>query len=84
MNCGAGVAAEERPSFEAVDPVSIMHAAADVVDAMAAAAGASGWLCVPSYVVIRIEVSSAHLCTCSVMHAWKTVKAEHVEAEWKD
>jgi hypothetical protein len=41
-----------------------MDAAAEVVDAIAAAAGGSGWLCVPSYVVIRIDMSSAHRCTC--------------------
>jgi hypothetical protein len=45
-------------------PASSIDAAAEVVDAMAAAAGGSGWLCAPSYVVIRIDMSSAHRCTC--------------------
>lgn len=47
-----------------VEPATSMLAAAEVVDAIAAAAGARGWLCVPSYVVMRMEMSSAHLCTC--------------------
>lgn len=40
-------------------------AAAEVVDAMAVAPTGSGWLCVPSYVVTRIDMSSRHLCTCT-------------------
>ena len=38
-----------------------MLAAAEVVDAIAEAASESGWLCAPSYVVINIDASSAHL-----------------------
>lgn len=52
------------PSALGIDPESSIDAAADVVDAMATAAGGSGWLCWPSYVVINIVRSSAHLCTC--------------------
>lgn len=52
------------PSALGMEPESNMFAAADVVDAIAMAAGGNGWLCVPSYVVIKIDLSSAHLCTC--------------------
>jgi hypothetical protein len=52
------------PWDEDEEPARSMDAAAEVVDAIAAAAGGSGWLCVPSYVVIRIDMSSAHRCTC--------------------
>lgn len=52
------------PSPLGIDPESSIDAAADVVDAIAMAAGGSGWLCCPSYVVISIVRSSAHLCTC--------------------
>lgn len=52
------------PSALGMEPESSMEAAADVVDAIAIAAGGSGWLCVPSYVVIRMVRSSAHRCTC--------------------
>lgn len=52
------------PSALGMEPDSSMDAAADVVDAIAIAAGGSGWLCVPSYVVIRMDRSSAHRCTC--------------------
>jgi hypothetical protein len=54
----------EAEAAEVVEPEVSMAAAAEVVDAMAVAAGGSGWLCAPSYVVIRIDVSSAHRCTC--------------------
>ena len=47
------------PSALDIDPDSNMLAAAAVVDAIAIAAGGSGWLCVPSYVVIKIFLSSA-------------------------
>lgn len=47
------------------DPERSIDAAAEVVEAIAMAAGGRGWLCVPSYVVVKIESSSAHLCTCS-------------------
>ena len=47
------------PSALDIDPDSNMVAAAAVVDAMAIAAGGSGWLCVPSYVVTKIVLSSA-------------------------
>lgn len=42
-----GTVSERVMSLE-VEPERSMQAAADVVDAIAAAAGASGWLCVPS------------------------------------
>lgn len=35
-----------------------METAAEVVEAIAVAEGGSVWLCVPSYVVIRIDKSS--------------------------
>lgn len=47
------------PSALDIDPDSNMLAAAAVVDAMAIAAGGNGWLWVPSYVVIKIVLSSA-------------------------
>lgn len=47
------------PSALDIDPESNMLAAAVVVDAMAIAAGGSGWLCVPSYVVTKMVLSSA-------------------------
>lgn len=53
-----------KPSVLDMDPDSNILAAAEVVEAMAIAAGGSGWLWVPSYVVIKIDLSSAHLCTC--------------------
>jgi hypothetical protein len=43
-----------------MDPDRSMLAAAEVVDAIAAAAGEMAWLWVPSYVVINIDASSAH------------------------
>ena len=49
---------------EVVEPAISMDAAAAVVDAIAVAAGGNGWLWIPSYVVISIDLSSAHLCTC--------------------
>ena len=52
------------PSPLGIDPDNNMEAAADVVDAIAIAAGGSGWLWAPSYVVIKIDRSSAHLWTC--------------------
>lgn len=49
------------PSALDMEPERSMFAAAEVVEAIAMAAGGSGWLCVPSYVVIRTLLSSAHL-----------------------
>lgn len=49
------------PSALDMEPESSIFAAAEVVEAIAMAAGGSGWLCVPSYVVISIVLSSAHL-----------------------
>lgn len=49
------------PSALDMEPESNMFAAAEVVEAIATAAGGSGWLWVPSYVVISIVLSSAHL-----------------------
>lgn len=49
------------PSALDMEPESSIFAAAEVVEAIAMAAGGSGWLCVPSYVVISIVRSSAHL-----------------------
>lgn len=40
-----------------------MEAAAEVAEAIAVADMGSGWLCVPSYVEISIDISSEHLCT---------------------
>lgn len=51
------------PSPLGIDPDNSIDAAAEVVDAIAIAGGGNGWLCFPSYVVVRIERSSAHLCT---------------------
>lgn len=53
-----------RPSALCIEPESSNDAAADVVEAIAIAAGGRGWLCWPSYVVISTVRSSAHLCTC--------------------
>lgn len=50
-----------NPSVLDIEPERSIDAAAEVVDAIAAAAGGSGWLCVPSYVVIKMLRSSAHL-----------------------
>lgn len=47
------------PSALDIEPDSNILAAAEVVDAIAIAAGGSGWLCVPSYVVTKMVVSSA-------------------------
>lgn len=47
-----------------VEPDKSMAAAAEVVAAMAVADGGRGWLWFPSYVVVKIVVSSAHLWTC--------------------
>ena len=72
-SCGAGGKPKLRPAAageaagkrrEVEEPEVSMDAAAEVVEAMAVAEAESGWLCVPSYVVIRIDMSSAHLCTC--------------------
>lgn len=52
-----------RPSELGIDPERSIDAAADVVDAIALAAGGSTWLCCPSYVVINTLWSSALLCT---------------------
>jgi hypothetical protein len=52
------------PSALGIEPDSSMDAAAAVVDAIAMAAGGSGWLGFPSYVVTSTVRSSAHLWTC--------------------
>lgn len=44
-------------------PERSMEAAAEVAEAMAVADMGSGWLCVPSYVEISIDISSELLCT---------------------
>lgn len=54
VTCGLG-------SDELDEPDKSMEAAAAVVEAIAVAARGRGWLCVPSYVVINIDMSSAHL-----------------------
>lgn len=51
--------------WDVEEPDNSMEAAAEVVEAMAVAETARGWLCVPSYVVIKMDKSSAHLCTWS-------------------
>lgn len=56
-------AEELRPACEVDEPDKRIEAAAEVVEAIAVAATASGWLWVPSYVVIRIDISLEHLCT---------------------
>lgn len=48
---------------EVVEPDKSMEAAAEVVEAIAVADMGRGWLCVPSYVVIKIDMSSQHLWT---------------------
>jgi hypothetical protein len=63
-----GEAAGKRREVE--EPEVSMDTAAEVVEAMAVAEAESGWLCVPSYVVIRIDMSSAHLCTCKCYTVW--------------
>lgn len=51
-----------------------MEAEKEDVEAMGvAAARGSGWLCVPSYVVISIDMSSAHLCTWNFNSMVKTI-----------
>ena len=55
-----------RPEVEVVEPDISMEAAAEVVEAIAVAETGSGWLCVPSYVVIKMDMSSAHLCTYKI------------------
>lgn len=52
-----------KPSALDIDPERSIRAADEVVAAIAIAAGGSRWLWFPSYVVIRIVRSSAHLCT---------------------
>lgn len=49
--------------WELEEPDNSMEAAAEVVEAMAVAVRGRGWLWFPSYVVIRMDMSSAHLCT---------------------
>ena len=53
-----------RVSELGIEPERSIWAAEEVVEAMAMAAGGNGWLWLPSYVVIRIVLSSAHLWTC--------------------
>lgn len=79
-NCG-GVCTERPISVDVVEPERSMHAAAEVVDAIAAAAGAKGWLCVPSYVVMSIDVSSAHLCTCTLIMSQIVRKSPQIESQ---
>ena len=50
-----------NPSALDMDPDRSILAADDVVEAIAMAAGGNGWLWFPSYVVIKIVLSSAHL-----------------------
>lgn len=50
-----------KPSALGIEPESSILAAEDVVEAIAIAAGGNGWLWLPSYVVMRILLSSAHL-----------------------
>lgn len=53
------------------EPDNIIDAAAEVVYAMADAVTWRGWLCVPSYVVIKIDISSAHLWTWNHIQEYK-------------
>lgn len=71
----AGEAAGKKPREVEEEPEVSMDAAAEVVEAIAVAEADSRWLCVPSYVVIRIDVSSAHRCTCFLTgHCGATVQ----------
>lgn len=47
------------PSGLDIEPDDNMLTAADVVEAIAMAAAGNGWLWLPSYVVIRTDLSSA-------------------------
>lgn len=49
--------------WDVEEPDNKKETAAEVVDAMAVAESGSVWLWVPSYVVIKMVISSAHLCT---------------------
>lgn len=51
------------PSALGIDPERSIRAAEDVVEAIAMAAGGNGWLWLPSYVVMSMLLSSAHLWT---------------------
>jgi hypothetical protein len=55
------------------EPDKSMAAAAEVVAAMAVADGGRGWLWFPSYVVVKIVVSSAHRWT--YLHSNKHFKS---------
>lgn len=56
------VADEGSTIWPAVEEADVsMHAAAEVVDAMALAEIGRGWSWLPSYVVISMDMSSAHL-----------------------
>ena len=62
-----------KPSALDMEPDRSILAADDVVDAIAMAAGGNGWLWLPSYVVIKIVLSSAHLCTYMYIYRTKHV-----------
>lgn len=46
-----------EPDSEVDEPDNSMEAAAEVVKAIDVAERGSGWLCVPSYVMIKIDMS---------------------------
>lgn len=57
----------EMGDVESSSPdISMKLPGALVVEAMAVAPTGNGWLCVPSYVVMSIDMSSMHLCTLSL------------------
>lgn len=53
---------EEKGLLESTN-IKDAPVAVEAVEAIAVAPTGSGWLWVPSYVVIRIDISSKHLCT---------------------
>lgn len=56
-----------------------IEAAAEVVEAMAVAENGREWLCVPSYVVIRMDMSSQHLWTYGGSHIMKKKKGSEID-----
>jgi hypothetical protein len=73
------------PSALGIDPDNSMDDAVVVVEAIGIAAGGSGWLWFPSYVVTTTVVSSAHLWTCHqnqtphTTHAWSGTCQKNVQ-----
>lgn len=59
VRAGRKLLSMSEPPVLGKEPERSMEAAADVVEATAMAGGGSGWLWWPSYVVVKIERSSA-------------------------